>query len=255
MNIKGIIFDFGFTLFYFKDVSLEKYLDCYKHGLQLSIQHLRESNIEIDDKTAKKLTKYFLEKRNFFFRESLKTKNEYPTVFIFKNVLDLMIENDLINSNDDINDKNLMKLADIYHSCEEDEWIPYEHTKSTLDQLLQKDIKMVVLSNHPHHSTIKNLLKKYELDEYFDKIITSAKFGKRKPNPDIFKYALQKIGLEDNASQCIICGDEYADIIGGHQVGLQLFLCKREYKFPFERDIEISNYITIKDISELLAYV
>ena len=255
MNIKGIIFDFGFTLFYFKDVSLEKYLDCYKRGLQLSIQHLQDSNIIIDKKVANKLFKFFLEKRNYFFKESQKTKIEYSTVFIFKNVLELMVENDLINSNNNINEKNLKKLADIYHSCEEEEWIPFQHTKSTLDQLVKKDIKMVVLSNHPHHSTIKKLLKKYEMYEYFDKIVTSAKFGKRKPNPDIFKYALQKVGLENDANKCIICGDEYADIMGGHQVGLQLFLCKREYKFPFEREFDIPNCTKINDISDLLAYV
>ena len=132
-----------------------------------------------------------------------------------------MVKKGIINPIDENDEINLKKLADIYHSCEEEEWIPFEHTKNTLDLLNKKDIKMVVLSNHPHHSTIKNLLRKYELDDYFDKIITSAKFGKRKPNPEIFKYALGKMGLENNARECIICGDVYADIIGGHQVGLQ----------------------------------
>ncbi len=255
MKIKGIIFDFGFTLFYFKDVSLEKYLDCYTRGLQKSLQHLQSMGTSFNNEFAQKFARHFNERRNFFFKESLKTKNEYSTIYIFKHVFDLIVEQDVINAINGDEEIFLRKLADIYHSCEEEEWIPFEHTRHTLEQLNKKNIKMVVLSNHPHHSTIKNLLKKFELDYYFDDVITSAKFGKRKPNPDIFRHALEKIDLGDKANECIICGDEYADIKGGYQVGMQLFLCKREYKFPFEREIDIENYITIRKISELLDYV
>jgi len=255
MKIKGIIFDFGFTLFYFKDVSMEKYLDCYKRGLKKSLDHLQSLEIILNNEIAAKFAKNFNERRSYFFKESLKTKNEYSTSSIFRDVIALMVENGSIKPNNEDDKLTFRKLADLYHSCEEEEWIPFEHTHTTLEQLKNKNIKMVVLSNHPHHSTIKNLLKKFDLDKFFDNIITSAKFGKRKPNPDIFRYALKKIGLQDNADECIICGDEYADIFGGHQVGMQLFLCKREYKFPFEKEIDISNFITIRNISELLEYV
>ena len=40
MKLEGLIFDFGFTLFEFKDVSLKKYLDCYRKGLKKSIDKL-----------------------------------------------------------------------------------------------------------------------------------------------------------------------------------------------------------------------
>ncbi|KKL92532.1 hypothetical protein LCGC14_1883780 [marine sediment metagenome] len=33
MRIKGVIFDFGFTLFYFENPSVERYYDCFKKGL------------------------------------------------------------------------------------------------------------------------------------------------------------------------------------------------------------------------------
>jgi len=255
MNIKGIIFDFGFTLFHFKDVSIEKYLDCYNRGLKRSLEHLQNIDIILNNDIAAKFTKYFNDRRNFFFKESRKTKNEYSTSYIFRDVFGLMIENGIIDSISENNKVQYRKLADLYHSCEEEEWIPFDHTKATLEQLMNKNIKMVVLSNHPNHSTIKNLLKKFDLDKFFDKIITSAKFGKRKPNPDIFKHALKIIGMEKNANECVMCGDEYADIFGGHQVGLQLFLCKRKYRFPFEKEIDISNLVTIQKISDLLEYV
>jgi len=42
MSIKGIIFDFGFTLFYFDNPSVERYVECFKKGLLKSIDLLKE---------------------------------------------------------------------------------------------------------------------------------------------------------------------------------------------------------------------
>ena len=42
MNVKGIIFDFGFTLFDFKEVSMQRYRDAYRRGMRKSIELLKE---------------------------------------------------------------------------------------------------------------------------------------------------------------------------------------------------------------------
>jgi len=53
----------------------------------------------------------------------------------------------------------------------------------------------------------------------FEFIITSSDYGIRKPNPLIFKLALQKAGLE--AEQAWYCGDSLAaDVMGAHAAGL-----------------------------------
>jgi len=154
-----------------------------------------------------------------------------------------------------LTDSFFLELADLYHSFEEEEWVPFEHTARTLEILSKReDVKLGVLSNHPHHNTIVNLLIKYDLDKYFDAIVTSAQFGKRKPDPEIFHHTIQKMGL-DNPNSCFICGDEHADIVGGHRAGLQTILCKRIYKFPFEKEIDIPDYIKVNDISEILKYI
>ena len=49
MKIKGIIFDFGFTLFSFENASVEKYMDCFRRGLLRSIETLKKENI-LDEK-------------------------------------------------------------------------------------------------------------------------------------------------------------------------------------------------------------
>lgn len=248
MKVEGLIFDFGFTLFQFKDVSVEKYLDCYRKGLNKSITKLMEIKVLKHDSEIKQFIKTFNEKRSSYFKQSIKTKNEYPTSLLFKEVFRILNLNIL-------SEKIYSELANIYHSCEEEEWIPFKQTKETLKRLSDlKKVKIAVLSNHPNHTTIHNLLIKHDLSKFFDAVVTSAEFGRRKPDPEIFYYTIKKMGLKKPES-VVICGDEYADIVGGHRAGLQTILCKRSYKFPFEKEIDVSNYIKIDNISEIIKLI
>ena len=71
MNVKGIIFDFGFTLFEFKRVSMETYRDAYRRGMRKSIKVLEEKyEILKDQVTIEKFTSLFKHKRTNFFRKS-----------------------------------------------------------------------------------------------------------------------------------------------------------------------------------------
>ena len=101
---------------------------------------------------------------------------------------------------------------------------------------------------------VKNSLKEYSLFQYFDAVVTSAEFGKRKPDPGIFHYTLEKMGLTEN-NECMVCGDEYADVVGGDRAGMQTILCERKYKFPYERELDVPDLIRIEDISEILEYL
>lgn len=248
MKIDGLIFDFGFTLFEFRNASIETYFECFRKGLRKSIEKLKETNILNNEEIIKQFSKLFKKKRTQYFKQSLKTKKEFPTSNVFELVLDeLNLEK--------VNREIYFELADLYHSYEEKEWVPFKNTKDTLEKLSNfKNLKMAVLSNHPHHMTIINLLKKYDLMEFFNAVVTSAEFGKRKPDPDIFLYTLKKMGLE-KPETCMVCGDEHADIVGGDRAGLQTILCKRMLRFPFEREINVPNYIKVNDISEILNHI
>lgn len=248
MKIKGLIFDFGFTLFFFRDVSLEKYLNCYKQGLNKSLEKLKDLKILTNDTLQDKLKKTFNEKRAKYFKESIKTKNEYKTSLIFKETLE---KYDLTDLDSQIFDE----LANVYHSFEGDEWIPFEQTRETLEKLKNvKKIKLAVLSNHSHHATIENLLAKYDLRKFFDAVVTSAEYGKRKPDPGIFFYTIKKMGLK-SPEDCIICGDEYADISGGNRAGLKTILYDRVFKFPFEKELGNQEHIKINNIAEIINYI
>ena len=253
--IKGVIFDFGFTLFYFDNPSVERYYECFKQGLMKSIDFLKEKQIWSDKLTIEDFLQKFSKKRQYFFRKSIKTKMEFPTSIIFQNVLETLKVEGVIDNLDNLIDTTYGSLANIYHSCEEDRWIPFAQTKEMLEKLALKDVKVALLSNHPNHKTIKNIINKYDFSKFFDVILTSAKFGKRKPNPDIFYFVLDKFGLRNDPSSVIMCGDEYADISGAQRTKIQPILFKRKYKFPFEKEIENTDYHKINNISEILDYV
>jgi HAD superfamily hydrolase (TIGR01549 family) len=257
MKTKGVIFDFGFTLFSFENPSVEKYMDCFRRGLLRSIETLKKENILTDkDSLIEQFTKAFNKERRQAFKIQRKTKEEYPTARVFRKVFDDLIQEGYLE-NEIVKTELYEDLAEIYHSCEEEEWKPYVETKDTLDKLSQvESLKIGLISNHPNHRMIKNLLKNNDLKHHFDAIVTSAKFGKRKPNTEIFYHTLKKMGLEaTDAKHCYMVGDEAADAVGAHKTGMKIILKEREYEFPFEVEIDVPDIIQIKSINELLEYI
>ncbi len=49
MKVRGIIFDFGFTLFSFENPSVAKYMDCFRRGMSKSIKVLKQEKIIEDN--------------------------------------------------------------------------------------------------------------------------------------------------------------------------------------------------------------
>ena len=83
MKTKGVIFDFGLTLFSFENPSVEKYMDCFRRGLLRSIETLKKENILTDkDTLIEHFTKAFNRERRQAFKIQRKTKEEYPCFFL-----------------------------------------------------------------------------------------------------------------------------------------------------------------------------
>ena len=123
MNIKGIIFDFGFTLYSFENPSLAKYMDCFRRGMSKSIKVLKQEKIiEDNDQILEDFMTIFNKKRATYFKLAMKTKEEFPTTLLFKTALVMLKEKGYEIQEEKIKEKFLEKLAELYHSCEEEEW-------------------------------------------------------------------------------------------------------------------------------------
>ena len=83
---------------------------------------------------------------------------------------------------------------------------------------LQKQYTLSIITNGFEEVQFRKL-KNSHLDSYFNHVITSEQAGSKKPDPEIFKYALQQVGAE--ASQSVMIGDDLeVDILGAMQAGM-----------------------------------
>ena len=117
---------------------------------------------------------------------------------------------------------------------------------SNLDYLKNKYNLHIITNGFEEVQNIK--LKTSKLISFFDKIITSEKVNAKKPDPKIFKYALEQVNVK--AENTIMIGDDLpVDIIGAKNVGMyQIYFNPNNKQYSQEVDYEIKNLIEIKEI-------
>lgn len=243
--IKAILFDFGFTLCTMHDVSMEKYMEIYRKGMNECVSCLIDEIVSCDEEQAEILNGTIMELRRSAWRKSREDFIEYSTSNLMEQALKQVYKRDF--QPDLIN-----RLSDLYHSEELKHWVPFEGTIPTLKALTKKKYRLGVLSNHPHHPFILDIFKKHNLSHFFHAIHSSAEIGIRKPSKEVFKHVLNSLEYGDQPESCVMIGDEpLSDIHGGHNAGMKTVLMKREYKFPVETKIEIEPDAIIDKISDL----
>ncbi len=88
-------------------------------------------------------------------------------------------------------------------------------------------------------------LKNSNITQYFDKIITSEKAGAKKPNPKIFKYALDITGALPKES--LMIGDNWeADIMGAKNMEIDVIFCNFNREPVSEHIKSIPNLLALK---------
>lgn len=94
----------------------------------------------------------------------------------------------------------------------------YEETYDVLDALYGK-VKLLLLTNGSPDLQKEKLAGVPRFAPYFDHIIISGDYGRGKPDPGIFEYALQRLGVL--AEEAIMVGDKLTtDILGSSRVGM-----------------------------------
>jgi len=126
-------------------------------------------------------------------------------------------------------------------------------TKTALDTLREikkQGYKTAIVSDMTTEIQLQKM-KKLNITNYIDYLITSEEAGSEKPHQIMFLLALNKLKIKPE--EAIMVGDNTtADIEGANSVGLDTVLIKQGKlsKKPIE-DFESPNYI-IKNISEIL---
>jgi putative hydrolase of the HAD superfamily len=87
-----------------------------------------------------------------------------------------------------------------------------------LTTLAQRGYKLGIISNVMSKDCVTTNLTHYGMIDFFEVIVASAVYGRRKPDPRIFTHAAQLIGSRPET--CMHVGDKISrDILGAHNAG------------------------------------
>lgn len=123
-----------------------------------------------------------------------------------------------------------------------------------LDEIRGLGLKIGLISNVNSRGQVAFNLKKYGISHFFDPVVCSSEFGRRKPDPAIFHYAARLANTP--ASQCLYIGDRIArDILGAKRAGFRLAVqIQHEFEHGEEDDGAVPDRV-IQDMRELVEII
>jgi HAD superfamily hydrolase (TIGR01549 family) len=118
----------------------------------------------------------------------------------------------------------------------------------TLVELRARGYGLGLITNRENVDRFYELLDRLELRSYFDLVLASGEIGTRKPEPDIFYAALDRLGA--CAQESLYIGDNYwADVIGAQRAGVTPVLLDPYRLFPE------ANCLILDRIDDLLKWL
>jgi FMN hydrolase / 5-amino-6-(5-phospho-D-ribitylamino)uracil phosphatase len=117
---------------------------------------------------------------------------------------------------------------DVEHAWERSENFDiYEDVEPVLDELRSRGLKIGLVSNGARD--LRDFVRHHGLDA--DVTVASRYHGKVKPDPTIFRKALEQLGVQPD--QAAMVGDHLEDDIeGARALGMRAVLVDRENRYP-----------------------
>ena len=142
-----------------------------------------------------------------------------------------------------------------HHEVLSDRAVLYPDTLSTLVELRQSGLRLgvVVNTSWPKEFVLRDLAR-YELLSLLDVQVFSSDFGRAKPDPAIFRHAVDALGIEP--SEAVFVGDDLEeDLLGASRAGLRTVLKfhPRQTRRAFEGDTEVTPGATIEALNQIPA--
>jgi putative hydrolase of the HAD superfamily len=239
-DIQVVIFDLGGTLLYDKDA----WPPFFKHADEALFQALQNAGLKIEP------AKFFRGYRGlldlYYDRRGELIEKEETTTALLRELLE---EQSTANINNELIATALRSMYAVTQS----NWYPEDDAIPTLETLKRRGFLLGLISNAADDENTQTLIDKGGFRPYFEFILSSAAFGKRKPHPAIFHAALEHFRVK--ANQAVMVGDLLeTDILGAHQTGMKSIWITRRAKnkdtaIKVEPDAVVS---TLREIPELL---
>jgi len=130
-------------------------------------------------------------------------------------------------------------------------WYVYPDVLPALDALNGAGIRLCVISNFVWGAP--ELIHDLELARHFEALVISARVGFQKPNPGIFRHALEQMRVVPE--RALHVGDSYrADVLGARRLGIGAVLIARGTGDPARLRDEHSDpdLVVLSDLFDLL---
>jgi putative hydrolase of the HAD superfamily len=148
-----------------------------------------------------------------------------------------------------------MKLGDSFIEISFDRKRHYENTrtlykgvKETLQKIHNGGIKNIVVTDNEasEDELRRNILKRFEINEFIDKVITSKETGVKKPDPYIFEHALKFYSLKKE--EVLFVGHDKDEIDGATELGLRAVEYNNYLGIQTSASYKIENFSDLFDI-------
>ena len=124
----------------------------------------------------------------------------------------------------------------------------FEDVAHTFETLQTRKIALGVISNMDR--TLPQLLAQLGVDGYLSVVVSSGEAGLTKPQPEIFRVALERSGVAPE--EALYVGDQYEnDVLGARQAGLTPILVDRYDLFPHLT--EVTRIRSLEEVARHLA--
>ena len=200
----AILFDLGDTLLYFDSdwpMVFTEARQAMLHSLQTSGLHVGG---EFLDDFYSRMEAYYQERESEFI--------EHTTHYVLCVTLaDWGYKN--------FPDQVLRAALAAFHRVTQAHWHPEEDAIPALRGLRGMGYRLAAVSNAADDANTQVLVDKLGARPYLEFVLSSAEHGTRKPNPKIFRAALQRLSVSPN--RAVMVGDTLgADILGAHNSGI-----------------------------------
>lgn len=203
--IHVVFFDLGNTLLYDNE---GLWREVYWRADEALWNSLREAGAQ---SSANELYGGYPSLFQYYYKLRENDLDEPGIISIFKQ---LLIEHHVT-----ISEEKLHTAIHSMYAVAQTNWHLEDDAIPTLQALMEHSFRLGIISNSADDTNTHELVDKSGLRPYFEFIISSASFGKRKPHPAIFRAALDYFQVRPE--ETVMVGDTFdADIVGAQQVGM-----------------------------------
>ena len=197
--LEGVIFDLGGTLIYPSTTD--------EHCIRSLAAWLRERGWPAEVEEA------IREARGWVFAMTAQTGRQHT--------LEEGIRRALARFDRSVPDDGFIHQAEqIFFEPELAGYRPFPHAVELLRRLRAAGLRMGCISNATSHWLIERMVDQMGFRPYLEPVVSSAKFGRTKPDPDIFGSVLDRWGIPPRRAAMV--GDTLvADIAGGRALGMR----------------------------------